>query len=313
MPIQRDPRLLLDFHGHDDAGVFRVREDFALVQTVDFFTPIVDDPEDFGAISAANALSDVYAMGATPLTALGIVCFPYRELEADILAAICAGGAKKIAESDAMVLGGHSVEDAEIKFGYAITASVKPDAFWRNNTPEPGDALILTKPLGTGLLTTAVKQDQLPESVLQEPIASMKRLNKTASECAANFSIHAATDITGFGLLGHLFEMLKERHLGAEITVDSLPLFDSVWDAVAAGSLTRAHRTNKDYIGQYAPHACATFDRFSPILLDPQTSGGLLFSLDPDQAQALIKACEIAGFAAHDIGRVIQNPGFRCK
>lgn len=311
LPPQDDPRLLLDYQNHDDAGIFRIREDYALVQTIDFFTPIVDDPADFGAISAANALSDVFAMGGTPLTALSIVCFPYRQLEPDILAAICAGGAAKIRESGAVTLGGHSVEDAEVKFGYAVTGFVDPRSFWRNNTPEIGDALVLTKSLGTGLLTTAVKQEHLDSSFLQEPLASMKQLNKAAAETARGFDIHAATDVTGFGLLGHLFEMLRSRSYGAELSMQDLPCFPGVQEAIKAGALTRAHRTNMDFIADYFSEESPAFEAHKAILLDPQTSGGLLLSLAEDQANTLVDELKHRGLTAHKIGTVLGKPGFR--
>lgn len=304
---------MVDFSASDDGGVFRISEDLALVQTVDFFTPIVDDPYDFGAISAANSLSDIYAMGGEPMTALGVVCFPYKNLPQEVLVAINRGGAEKIHESGAMVIGGHSVEDGEVKFGYAITGHVHPNRIWRNNSPEKDDSLVLTKPLGTGLLTTAVKQERLSETILRHPIAEMKRLNRMAASIAKDFEIHAATDITGFGLLGHLFEMVRQRQFGAEIHIDSLPLFDGVWDAVEAGSLTRAHRTNFNYIESYGCRDNSAFQKIRPIALDPQTSGGLLFALPKDQANPLVQRLSDSGHTAACVGKVTAKPELLCR
>lgn len=300
----------MDFKTSDDGAVFRTGHNCALVQTMDFFTPIVDNPEDFGAISAANALSDIYAMGGKPLTALSIVCFPHKTLDIDILARICSGGAQTISSSGAMVVGGHSVSDDDIKFGYAVTGTVDPEQIWRNHTVKLHDSLVLTKPLGTGLLTTAVKQNHLKQKVLESPIREMKRLNKMACETGRCFEINAATDVTGFGLLGHLFEMLSPRNLGAELELTQLPLFPYVWEAIEKKALTGAHRTNKDYIQSYAMESTNTSNRFLPILLDPQTSGGLLFSLPRSEAEDLVQALHKQNHQAAIIGRVVKNPGF---
>jgi len=310
MPEMKDARLLVGFETSDDGAVFQIREDYALIQTLDFFTPIVDDPYDFGAIAAANALSDVYAMGGKPLTAMSIVCFPYKDLPVSLLAQISKGGAETILQADALVIGGHSVSDSEIKFGYAVTGHIHPDHIWRNHTPNLGDSLVLSKPLGTGLLTTAVKQNHLPETVLETPIREMKRLNQVACDLARNFTIHAATDITGFGLLGHLYEMIRIRNFGVKLRVQSLPLFEGVWQAIESKCLTRAHTTNFAYISPYPISANAAFDAYRSILLDPQTSGGLLFALPKDQAEILVKNLNNQDHTAAVIGEITQNPGF---
>jgi len=304
MPPVDAPQLLVGYASADDGAVYRLDGDTALVQTVDFFTPIVDDARVFGAISAANALSDIYAMGGRPITALSLVCFPDRDLPAELLADIAAGGAAKIAESGAVVAGGHSVSDPEIKFGYAVTGLVEPDRLWRNDTPQPGDALLLTKPLGTGLITTAVKQDKLAADSLAEPIREMTRLNRAARDLARDFDIHAATDVTGYGLMGHLFEMLRGRELGAQISAEALPLFDHVWTAITAGAITGAHRTNVEYVSAYRLTANAALEKFQHALYDPQTSGGLLLALPPDQAQDLLRALTEAGHRAAVIGGI---------
>lgn len=313
MPKVNDDRLLVDFSASDDGAVFRLNDGFALVQTVDFFTPIVDDPADFGAISAANALSDIYAMGGEPLTALGLVCFPHKKFPIGILTEMNRSGAEKIHEGGAFVVGGHSVEDEVVKFGYAVTGKVHPDRVWRNHTVQAGDGLVLTKPLGTGLLTTAVKQGKLPETVLEHPVSEMRRLNRTAAELARQFEIHAATDVTGFGLFGHLFEMVRERHLGAVIQIEALPLFEGVWQAIEAGSLTGAHRTNFNYVEPYGITDNSAFEKIRPIVLDPQTSGGLLFALPIGQARDLSERLLKAGHSAALIGEISPNPGLVCR
>ncbi len=311
MPRADHPELLVDFRAADDGAVYRLDDGQALVQTVDFFTPIVDDPRDFGAISAANSLSDVYAMGARPITALALVCCPYRDLPEGLLGEIIAGGAEKIIESGAAVVGGHSVVDPEIKFGYAVTGLVDPRRAWRNNTPEPGDALLLTKPLGTGLIATAVKQDKLDAGTLDEPTHEMKRLNRAACEAARGFDIHAATDVTGFGLLGHLYEMIRGRSLGAVLHAGALPLFPAVWEAVAKGAITGAAKTNMDYLSSFPLAETPDFERFKPILFDPQTSGGLLLALPRNQAELLGEQLNRDGHRTAVIGRVQEEAELR--
>ncbi len=306
-----DARLMVGFQTSDDGAVFRLDDQTALVQTVDFFTPIVDDPETFGAIAAANSLSDIYAMGGSPLTALSMVCFPYTSMAGEILTAIVRGGAAKIAESGALVVGGHSVSDEEIKFGYAITGTVHPDQIWRNHTARPGDALILTKPLGTGTLTTAVKQDKLAPSFLEEPIAEMLRLNRAAAEAARAYEIHAATDVTGFGLMGHLFEMIKPLGLGAVVDCGSLACFPGAWEAVQAKALTRAHRTNREYVT--AVVETAALAHYGDLLFDPQTSGGLLLALPADQAESLLADLRASGHRPSLVGHFDRSGAIHCK
>jgi len=312
IPNPDDPDLIVGFGSSDDGAVYRLNERTTLVQSVDFFTPIVDDPADFGAISAANALSDIYAMGGRPRIALSLVCFPYKTLPLEILTAIVAGGARKIIESGALVVGGHSVEDPEIKFGYAVTGEVAPGCCWSNDTPEPGDVLVLTKPLGTGLLTTAVKQDKLPAEFLIEPIAQMKRLNRAAAEAAGDCQIHAATDVTGFGLLGHLFEMVRGRGLGARVETAGLALFEGVRQAIELGALTAAHRTNREYVTDYDLVANAALGAHAGVLFDPQTGGGLLFALPPAQAGTLLDRLAASGHRACRVGQVTAKAAIEC-
>ena len=306
------PDLLVGFRASDDGGIYRISDDQALVQSVDFFTPIVDDPADFGAISAANALSDIYAMGGKPLTALSLVCFPYKDLPLHLLTEMTAGGAEKIGESGALIIGGHSVEDPEIKLGYAITGTVNPDEFWRNDTPQVGDTLVLTKPLGTGLITTAVKQDKLPAHHLTTPIREMKRLNAVARDLGRQLEIHAATDITGYGFFGHLYEMIRGRGLGARIQVEALPLFEGVWQAINLGAITGAHKTNREYLAPYQIDGNPAYKKYEPLLFDPQTSGGLLLALPEEQASVLVENLCQSGHRAAAVGTITNNGELCC-
>jgi len=313
LPRSDDPRLLVGYDAADDGAVFRLDGDRCLIQTVDFFTPIVDDPYQFGAIAAANALSDVYAMGGTPLTALSLVCFSYKTWPGDVLERIMAGGADTVRRAGALVVGGHSVQDQEIKFGYAVTGLVDVAHIWRNDTPRAGDALVLTKPLGTGTLTTAVKKDLLGAEYLDEPVREMGRLNAVAAELARGQEVHAVTDITGFGLIGHLYEMLRGSRLGAEIDCEALPLLGGVWEAIAAEAFTGAHTTNRHYVADYQVEDTPAHRRYGQVLYDPQTSGGLLIALPETDADVLVTALTATDHRAARIGRVTAAPVIRCR
>ncbi len=312
MPTDADPALLVGYQNRDDGAVYRLDDDRALVQTVDFFTPIVDDASDFGAIAAANALSDVYAMGGQPLTALALVCFPYKTLDNVLLQRIVAGGAAKIREAGCLVVGGHSVGDEEIKFGYAVTGQVHPERVWRNDGAAVDDVLILTKPLGTGILATAVKRDLLPATAMADALASMKQLNRAAAQCAAAYPIHAATDVTGYGLLGHLVEMVTGARRGVDVDVAAIPQFSAVGEALAAGAQTGAARTNREFVADYGLRADATLEQYAPLLFDPQTSGGLLLALAADAGDDLMRDLKRMGLTAAKIGRVTDRPQVRC-
>lgn len=312
MPTAADPALLVGYQNRDDGAVYRLDDERALVQTVDFFTPIVDDAFDFGAIAAANALSDVYAMGGEPLTALALVCFPYKTLDTALLQRIVAGGAAKIREAGCLVVGGHSVGDEEVKFGYAVTGEVHPDRVWRNDGAAVGDVLVLTKPLGTGILATAVKRDLLPAQALADALVSMKQLNRDAARCAAHYPISAATDVTGYGLLGHLVEMVAGKRHGVAVTVAAIPQFEAVAEALAAGAQTGAARTNREFVADYGLIADATLEAHAPLLFDPQTSGGLLLALPADAADDLTRDLKNLGLTAAKIGRVTDRPELRC-
>lgn len=308
LPPIEDPNVLVGHASADDAGVYRLDDERALVQTVDFFTPIVDDPYDYGRIAAANALSDVYAMGGRPLCALAIAAFP-DDLGAAIVAAILRGGADVAASAGMPIVGGHTIRDDEPKYGLAVTGIVHPDRIVRNDTGRPGDFLILTKPLGTGILTTARRSDEIAESDLAPAVASMVSLNRAAGEVALRFTIHAMTDVTGFGLLGHLREMLGAR-LGAKIEARAVPLFPKTLELAARDIVPGGTRTN-------LANALESGTRFDPqlpaglalALSDAQTSGGLLIAVDPRDAVALRDGLHAAGVAHARIVGALTDSG----
>src|SRR5262245_38139838 len=242
------PDLLVGTETFDDAGVFRLTDEIALVQTTDFFPPLVDDPFDFGRIAAANALSDVYAMGGEPLTCLNIVCFPDRELDPQVLVDILRGGADTAAKAGAVIVGGHSVRDAEVKYGMAVTGRVHPKRILTNAGAQPGDVLVLTKPIGSGVLCTAAKQDKLPQEELREAIEVMAALNKPGRDAAVAVGVNACTDITGFGLVGHAFEMAEGSGLTVELNAANVPLLARTLEFAREGLLTRTHKTTRAYL-----------------------------------------------------------------
>ncbi len=312
LPVQSDPRLLVGTETFDDAGVFALSDELALVQTVDFFPPLVDDPYQFGQIAAANALSDVYAMGGEPLTALNIVGFPDKELPAEVLVEILRGGADKVREAGALVVGGHSVRDAEVKYGLAVTGRVHPRRIWTNSGAQPGDLLVLTKPLGSGVLTSAAKSGKLPPEELAEAIAVMTCLNRGARDTAAGISVHACTDITGFGLVGHAFEMAEASNVTIVLEASRVPLMARTLELARQGVLTRAHRTTREYLGERLALDPAVEEALAGVLMDAQTSGGLLFSVPQERADPLVLALRAARVpAAAIIGRVEPNGRFR--
>jgi selenide,water dikinase len=306
---QTHPDLLVGTDTFDDAGVFRLSDELALVQTVDFFPPLVDDPYDFGRIAAANALSDVYAMGGTPLTALNIVGFPEQELDADVLVAILNGGADVVNAAGAVIVGGHSVRDTEVKYGLAVTGRVHPQRILTNAGARPGDVLVLTKPLGSGVLTTAVKSGKLPAEELAEAVRVMTTVNRAASEAALRIGVHACTDVTGFGLLGHAFEMAAGSDVSLVIEAGRVPLMAHTLELARTGVLTRAHRATREYLGSQLSVDEGVEAPLAGVLLDAQTSGGLLLSVPAARADALVAALQAAGTpCAARIGEV-HSPG----
>ena len=307
MPVPKDHRILIGTENADDAAVFLISPDKAIVQTVDFFTPIVDDPYQFGAISAANSLSDIYAMGAQPLFALSIVGFPSYRLPVKVLKEILKGASDKAAEAGIAIIGGHSVDDMEPKFGLAVTGEVHPEKIWTNSGALEGDALVLTKPIGTGILTTALKQGLLKAEDAQAVIIQMADLNKKTSEAAKEFDIHACTDITGFGLLGHLLGMMKGSGKSAEIRSASVPILEKAYELAAGGVIPGGSKSNKEHTESYTEYSPNISASLIALLNDSQTSGGLLLSLPDSQAELLIKKITDLGKIAFNIGNVIKQ------
>jgi selenide,water dikinase len=306
LPAQTDPDLVVGFETSDDAGVYRIGPDQALVQTIDFFTPLVDDPYIFGQIAAANALSDVYAMGGRPLTALAVVCFP-QEADIEILKEIMCGGLTKMSEAKCTVVGGHSVRDVEMKFGYSVTGIIDPAHIYTNAAALRGDALILTKPIGTGVITTALKQGKADPVWVERAIGSMTTLNNTASAIASACSgVHAITDITGFGLMGHGREMALGSGVTLEIETACVPLIEGALDAVRAGAIPGGLLSNREFaecLVHDSPDG-AIPEELRALLYDPQTSGGLLVSVAAQSASELLSSLQNAGLPAAIIGHI---------
>lgn len=308
LPAQTHPDLLVGFETSDDAGIFRISPNQALVQTIDFFTPLVDDPYTFGQIAATNALSDVYAMGGRPLTALSVVCFP-QESDLGILEQIMRGGLGKMVEAGCTIVGGHSVRDAEMKFGYAVTGLIDPARVSTNAGALPGDVLILTKPIGTGVITTALKQGKSNPSWVDAAIRSMTTLNRTASALANDASgVHAITDITGFGLMGHGREMALGSQVVLEIETARIPLLEGALDAVRIGAIPGGLLANREFAECLVADAADSHipDDLRALLYDPQTSGGLLISVASERAPALLASLQASALPAAVIGKVLS-------
>lgn len=303
------PELMADFSGYEDAGLFRLAPDLALVQTVDFFPPIVDDPTLFGRIAAANALSDIYAMGGRPITALCLTCYPLKALGMEALKAMMAGGLQALVEAGCALLGGHSVEDPEPKLGYAITGLVDPTKVWRNNTIQPGAALILTKPLGTGLINMAQRAECVDPAALAAALTSMATLNKIAADVLSNFPVQACTDVTGFGLAGHAAEMADGAPCGVRIHYPDLPLLPYAVEYASMGLVPEGAFRNKQGRLKFIANA-ETIDPVSlDVVFDPQTSGGLLAALPMALAEEVLGALRRAGVPATRIGETGGAPG----
>jgi selenide, water dikinase len=301
LPTFHHPDLLVGTETNDDAGVFRLRPDLAIVNTVDFFTPIVDDPFVFGQVAAANALSDVYAMGGEPKTALNIVGFPKGKMEIEILVEILRGGADKVKEAGAVVIGGHSIIDPEIKYGMAVTGVIHPDRIIRNVGVVAGDALVLTKPLGTGIITTTLKQRKIVTKGVHDAIASMIALNATASRIMCRYAVHACSDVTGFGLLGHAQEMASGSGVTIVLESASLPLLEGGPDLAEEGHLTGGCKRNRAYLQDKVTIDGAVRAGLVEVAFDPQTSGGLLIALSREDAPRLVAELHGSGVAAATI------------
>jgi selenide,water dikinase len=286
LPKSTDERLVVGTEGFSDAGVFRIAPDVLMVQSLDFFAPLVDDPYMFGQIAAANSLSDVFAMGAAPATALNIVCFPDNKLGLDVLTEILRGGTDKVHEAGATVVGGHSIRDDEIKYGLSVTGLVTPEQLITNQGAQPGDVLVLTKKLGTGFITTAMKKGKCPEHVAEEALQGMACLNRAASNAAKQFHANAATDITGFGLAIHACELAQASNVSLQIELNKLPILPGALEMAKKGFVTRANKSNREF-SQSMIRIDGTDAELIEIVFDPQTSGGLLISVPAEYAEAL--------------------------
>jgi selenide,water dikinase len=307
---ERDERLLVPLESFDDAGVFRLTPDLAIVQTVDYFTPVVDDPRDWGRVAAANALSDVYAMGATPVTALNLLNFPTGHLDLAVAAEILQGGGEKVLEAGAVVLGGHSVQDEEPKYGLAVTGIVHPDRIVTNAGAVPGDVLVLTKPIGTGIITTALKRGYLSTAQIDLVTHTMATLNRTAMEAMVEVNAHAATDITGFGLLGHAWELACSSGVGLEIETAAIPVLEPTWEMLARGALPGGSRANRQYLADECAvqFSAGVSEEWKAVLTDANTSGGLLICVPEKDCQRLLTLLEKGRTLARSVvGRVVAN------
>jgi selenide,water dikinase len=314
LPRQRHADLIVGTETSDDAGVFRLRRDLAIVNTVDFFTPIVDDPYVFGQIAAANALSDIYAMGAEPRTALNIVGFPRGTLDLEVLTEILRGGAERAKKAGAVVIGGHSIIDAELKYGMAVTGVVHPDRVIRNVGARAGDALILTKPLGTGIITTAIKRQIASAKSMRAAVASMIALNSTASRIMRKYAVHACSDVTGYGLLGHALEMASGTRVTLQIDSTRLPILPDAIQLAESGCLTGGCKRNRSYLEDKVEVKSGLAAGVVEVAFDPQTSGGLLIATPLQRAPALVVELRSAGVkAAAIIGEVVRRSGPRVK
>jgi len=307
-----DPNLLSGFAGNSDAAIYRLTDDLAVAHTVDYITPIVDDPETFGAIAAANALSDIYAMGARPVLALNLVGFPIKTLPAGVLEDILRGGQSKLTEAGVSLGGGHSIEDLEPKYGLAVTGVVHPGRIVTNWGARPDDALFLTKPIGTGIVTTGIDRGLTTGALTPRVCASMMQLNRAAAEAMLAVGVSACTDVTGFGLLGHLHEMAKASGVAAEVAAESVPVFDEIWDLMAQGAVPEGTHNNLRFLADWADWNDAPRNT-QIVLADAQTSGGLLMAVAPERAAALREALGRADVQAAEIGRIIAGPAGRIR
>jgi selenide,water dikinase len=299
-----DENLLIGYDSKDDAAVYKISDDTAIVQTLDFFPPMIDDPYLFGQIAATNAMSDVFAMGGQVKTALNIVCFP-EEMDLNILGAIMQGGSEKVIEAGGTLAGGHSIADDGVKYGLSVTGVVNPEKIYANNTGKPGDVLVLTKKLGVGIICTAARIGEASESALNEAVASMTTLNKTAAEIAGKYNVHACTDVTGFSFLGHLHEMMDSR-LSCEVYADSVPVMEDALKYADEFYLTAAAQKNRNHAGPFVKFEDIPF-AMEEVLFDPQTSGGLLIAVDPADAESMVDEMQQAGLPAAAVGEIKEK------
>jgi len=303
-----DPNLLVGFDKADDAGVYRLRDDLALVQTLDFFTPIVDDPFDYGRIAALNSINDVWAMGGTPITAMAITCFPKKGVDFEILKEIMRGGLSVLTENKVALVGGHSVDNEQIMFGYSVTGVIDPNHVATNAGAQPGDVIILTKPIGTGVISTGIKRAKASPEVVAESIATMMTPGKYAAEAIAKFDLKGATDVTGFALLGHAWEMARASNVTIEIDSGHVPLINGALELAVSGMQTGADKTNREYVGEDVEIAPGIDPNLVKLLYDPQTAGGLLLAIAGEMAEDVLTELRSNYPRAEIIGRV-SKPG----
>lgn len=308
LPKFSDPNLLVGGENMDDAGIYKIDDEKALVQTLDFFTPMVDEPYIFGQIAAVNSLNDIYAMGGKPLTAMNIVCFP-NCLDMEVLKEILLGGAHKIEEAGAVLVGGHSVEDDEPKYGLSVTGIVNPQSFLTNGGVKPGQSIILTKPIGTGIINTAIKGKIADDTLVVRAVELMTSLNNKASEVMLELGATGCTDVTGFGLLGHLAEMAEASNVTIEIELSLIPIMQGVYDLAAMGIVPAGARNNLSYLENKVSWNGKVNDIYKDILADPQTAGGLLISIDSSRAYELVTEMQSKGNEAYIIGRALEYSG----
>ncbi len=293
LPKQENENIIVGYEHSDDAGVFRLNDEMSLVQTLDFFTPIADDPEMYGRIAAVNSLNDVYAMGGTPITALSIVCYPQKG-DWDVLGKILLGGQKALMEEGVAVLGGHSVDDAEMKFGYSITGTIATNSVITNAGSKPGDVLVLTKPIGTGVISTAIKFEKTTKEIADHTLGLMATSARIPSKIMMELGANGCTDVTGFGLLGHSYEMAKASSVTFKIDSSAVPLLPDVLDLIDQKMLTRGDRNNREYVGSTVNFGGNVSSQMQSALFDPQTAGGLLISLTEEKADRFVKLVDDA-------------------
>jgi selenide,water dikinase len=305
LAIQNDANVIVGANDKDDAGVYKINSDLALVQTLDFITPICDDPFEFGRIAACNSLSDIYAMGGKPITAMNIVSFPLKKFSPDTLNLILKGGLEIMNEAHVQLMGGHSVDDPELKYGLSVTGTIHPDRIIRNNGIKPGDSLVLTKPLGTGIIATALKGGVADAGIASGAIKSMTTLNKTACEIMLKYNPNACTDVTGFGLIGHILEMIEGNAMSVILDSSSIPILDGAEEYADSGLIPGGLYRNRDYASSICAVSESVWQAVADIIFDPQTSGGLLISLPRNDAELMLQEMHSSGIAfAAIIGEV---------
>ena len=309
LPLLSNPNVLRGMANLDDAGVYRLTDSLAIIQTIDFFTPIVDEPYAFGQIAAANALSDVYAMGGKPLTAMNVVCFPTKSLPISVLKDILRGGLDKMREAEVVLVGGHSIEDAELKYGLSVAGIVHPERLVTNAGAKAGDKLILTKPLGTGIISTALKAKRASDETIAKVTKCMSALNDKASQLMQEVGVHACTDVTGFSLLGHICQLAENSQAGIKIDSASVPYFSEALDFAQQELCPAGLHRNKEFYSTHVSFTGGISPYIEDVLFDPQTSGGLLICLPPNEAELLQDKLQHAGVAdAVIIGEVLSEP-----